>query len=74
LQAAVAAQPDWQLAEEHIYRDDGYSGARLNRPGLDRLRDHAACAASLLLDSGGLGSNVAREVHHLFKTIEKEGM
>src|SRR5262245_50226655 len=31
LQAAVAAQPDWQLAEEHIYRDAGYSGARLNR-------------------------------------------
>jgi hypothetical protein len=26
---------------------------------------------SLLLDSGGLGSNVAREVHRLFKTIEK---
>src|SRR5919108_929491 len=45
LQAAVAAHPDWQLAEEHIYRDDGYSGARLNRPGLDRLRDHAAFAA-----------------------------
>jgi len=29
-------------AERHIYRDDGYSGVRLNRPGLDRLRDHAA--------------------------------
>jgi site-specific DNA recombinase len=45
LQAHVAAQPDWHLAEEHIYRDDGYSGAKLNRPGLDRLRERAAMAA-----------------------------
>jgi site-specific DNA recombinase len=29
----------WVLAEEHIFRDDGYSGANLTRPGLDRLRD-----------------------------------
>jgi len=41
----VAQQEDWHLADEHIYRDDGYSGAKLNRPGLDRLRDRAAFAA-----------------------------
>ena len=29
----------WELTWEHIFRDDGYSGASLNRPGLDRLRD-----------------------------------
>lgn len=45
LQTYVAAQPGWHLAEEHIYRDDGYSGAKLNRPGLDRLREHVALAA-----------------------------
>ena len=45
LHTNVAAHPDWHLAEEHIYRDDGYSGAKLNRPGLDRLRDRAAMAA-----------------------------
>jgi len=45
LRAKVAAEPDWHLAEEHVYRDDGYSGASLNRPGLDRLRDHAALGA-----------------------------
>ena len=28
-----------ELASEDIFRDDGYSGATLNRPGLDRLRD-----------------------------------
>ena len=27
------------LADIHIYRDEGYSGARLDRPGLDALRD-----------------------------------
>ena len=28
-----------ELVSESIFRDDGYSGATLNRPGLDRLRD-----------------------------------
>lgn len=45
LQAQAATQPDWHLAEDHVYRDDGYSGALLNRPGLVRLRDHAALGA-----------------------------
>lgn len=34
----------WNLAPEHIFRDDGYSGASLNRPGLDRLRDAVRAA------------------------------
>lgn len=34
----------WELREAHIYRDDGYSGASLSRPGLDRLRDDVALA------------------------------
>src|SRR5215475_11100543 len=41
----VATHSEWHVANEHIYRDDGYSGATLNRPGLDRLRDRAAMAA-----------------------------
>jgi site-specific DNA recombinase len=44
LQAHVMKQPNWHLSETHVYRDDGYSGAQLSRPGLDRLRDHAAFA------------------------------
>jgi site-specific DNA recombinase len=35
----------WTVAAEHIFRDDGCSGARLDRPGLDALRDQAARAA-----------------------------
>lgn len=31
----------WSLREEHIFRDEGYSGSILARPGLDRLRDAA---------------------------------
>ncbi len=27
------------LAETHVFRDEGYSGSRLDRPGLDGLRD-----------------------------------
>ena len=45
LQEHVMIQPDWHLADEHIYRDDGYTGAKLNRPGLDRWRDRAALGA-----------------------------
>src|SRR5437763_16337974 len=43
LRAAVAER-GWDLEDQYVYRDDGYSGARLGRPGLDRLRDHAALA------------------------------
>jgi len=43
LRVAVAER-GWVLDEQHVYRDDGYSGASLGRPGLDRLRDHAAAA------------------------------
>src|SRR5262245_61044688 len=43
LRGAVAER-GWELGEQHVYRDDGYSGAALGRPGLDRLRDHAALA------------------------------
>jgi site-specific DNA recombinase len=41
---AAAGERGWELEEQHVYRDDGYSGARIGRPGLDRLRDHAALA------------------------------
>ena len=39
-----AAARGWELAQENVFRDDGYSGASLRRPGLDHLRDAAASA------------------------------
>src|SRR6184192_3276544 len=32
------------MEKKHEYHDEGYRKARLGRPGLDRLRDHAALA------------------------------
>jgi site-specific DNA recombinase len=43
LQAHVHAHGD-TVAEQDVFRDAGYSGARLSRPGLDHLRDRAALA------------------------------
>src|SRR5262249_1833631 len=34
-----AQQHDYHISPQHVYKDDGYSGARLDRPALDRLRD-----------------------------------
>jgi site-specific DNA recombinase len=36
---AYAAEHGWAVSDDHIFRDDGRSGASLNRPGLDQLRD-----------------------------------
>ena len=37
--SAWAQEADHELKTEHTFRDEGYSGARLDRPGLDALRD-----------------------------------
>jgi site-specific DNA recombinase len=44
LRAHLAAQGE-ELHSAQIFRDDGYSGASLNRPGLDHLRDAVRAAA-----------------------------
>ncbi len=41
---AYAEQKGFGLEGERVYLDEGYSGASLNRPGLDALRDAAAMA------------------------------
>ena len=33
----------WALPAENIFRDDGHSGATLNRSGLDRYATRCAC-------------------------------
>jgi site-specific DNA recombinase len=39
---AYAQAQGWNLSPDRIFRDDGYSGATLRRPGLDALRDLAS--------------------------------
>jgi site-specific DNA recombinase len=36
---AWAAAGEHAIGPEHVFRDEGYSGSRLDRPGLDALRD-----------------------------------
>jgi site-specific DNA recombinase len=38
---AYATAQGWEIAPDHYYIDDGVSGARLDRPGLEQLRDAA---------------------------------
>jgi site-specific DNA recombinase len=40
LQAEVQKE-GWTMESRHLYLDDGYSGTRIDRPALDRLRDAA---------------------------------
>ena len=54
-----------ELPEENVFRDDGYSGATLKRPGLDRLRDRVAMAAFdrvVLTDPDRLARNYVHQV------------
>src|SRR5919206_219488 len=39
---AHALRQGWTVRAEDVFRDEGYSGASLKRPGLERLRDRAA--------------------------------
>src|ERR687884_1189357 len=45
IESQLAALRAWaeaeghELSDRHVFRDEGYSGSRLDRPGLDALRD-----------------------------------
>jgi site-specific DNA recombinase len=63
------------LPEEDIFRDDGYSGASLRRPGLDRLRDRAAMASFdkiFITDPDRLARNYVHQVL-LLEELQKHG-
>jgi site-specific DNA recombinase len=59
----------WSLRPDHAFRDEGISGARLDRPALDRLRAGAqrgACDAVVVLSPDRL----ARDEAHQWFLIE----
>jgi len=60
----------WLLDPAHIYRDDGYSGARLSRPGLDSLRDRAAfCEFDMVVITDP--DRLARNYVHLVLVLDE---
>ena len=67
---AHLAQEGQRLTEDDIFRDDGYSGASLNRPGLDQLRDRVsrACLERVLITSP---DRLARRFVHQMLIIEE---
>jgi site-specific DNA recombinase len=65
-----ACQQGWGASLDHVFRDDGYSGASLRRPGLDRLRDRAA-ARSLDLVLITAPDRLARNYVHQVLLLEE---
>jgi site-specific DNA recombinase len=60
----------WLWDESRVFRDDGYSGASLRRPGLDRLREQVRNAAfdRVLITEP---SRLARKYVHQMLLIEE---
>jgi len=65
----------WVLPDENIFRDDGYSGSTLHRPGLDRLRDQAAVNAFELVLVTAPDRLARKYVHQvlLIEELEQKG-
>jgi site-specific DNA recombinase len=65
----------WNLPDENIFRDDGYSGSTLHRPGLDHLRDQAAANAFELLLVTAPDRLARKYVHQvlLIEELEQKG-
>jgi site-specific DNA recombinase len=71
----VVANRGWTLSDEHVFRDDGYSGSSLRRPGLDRLRDQASLARFdliLITDPDRLARNYVHQVL-LLEELQRHG-
>lgn len=61
---AYIHQQQWSLLHEHEFLDEGISGGRLDRPGLDRLRDAARRGeldAVVILSPDRLARNYAHQ-------------
>jgi site-specific DNA recombinase len=73
---AHVEEQGWILEPEHIYRDDGYSGGSLNRPGLDSLRDRAALAefdVVLITEPDRLARNYVHQML-ILEELERRGI
>ena len=58
------------LTDDHIFREDGYSGASLNGPGLDQLKDRIirGCFERVLITSP---DRLSRRFVHQMLIIEE---
>jgi site-specific DNA recombinase len=70
---AHAERKDWTLEQERVYLDEGYSGASLNRPGLDALRDAAAMAEFDVLVIAAPDRLARKYVHQVLLIEELQG-
>ena len=66
-------QEGWTLEEERVYLDEGYSGASLNRPGLDALRDAAAMTEFDVLLVAAPDRLARKYVHQVLLIEELQG-
>jgi site-specific DNA recombinase len=64
LQVYIGTQ-GWQLLPVNVFRDEGYSGSQLRRPGLDRLRDKVGAGEFdriIITDPDRLARNYVHQV------------
>ena len=74
--ARWAREQDHDVVDAYVCVDDGYSGARLDRPGLDRLRDGAeagAFEAALVLCPDRLARKYAYQIL-ILEELERFGV
>src|SRR4051794_29783451 len=70
-----AREKGWELPEEDIFRDDGYTGRTLGRPALDALRDKARIRefeVVVVLSPDRLARNYVHQMV-LIEELEKDG-
>ena len=68
-----AQQHGWDVPADQVFRDDGYSGASLKRPGLDRLRDRAAVRTLDLIVITAPDRLARNDVHQVLLLEERQG-
>ena len=65
----VAKQRGWVVTEDHVYTDQGVSGAKASRPALDKMMEDAAKGRFDIIAVWKL-DRLARSVIHLLDVVE----